>query len=192
MTRMESADVTALLVAVRGGDSDARDTLIGQLYGELRRLASSLLRSERPGHTLQPTALVHEAFLRLVPAEDEWENRAHFFGAAARAMRQVLVEHARRRLAEKRGGQAERVTFDDLQVQIEDPRLDLLALDEALTALLEVDARLVRVVELRYFTGCNLAETARILGVSTATVKRDWFYARAWLYERLRFTEPDP
>ncbi len=180
--------MTSLLAAVRGGDTRARDTLIGELYGELRRLASSLMRAERPGHTLQPTALVHEAFLRLVPGGGQWENRAHFFGAAARAMRQVLVEHARRRLAEKRGGQAQRVTFADLEIQVEDPRLDLLALDEALTALSEVDPRLVRVVELRYFAGCDLAETARILDVSPATVKRDWIYARAWLYERLGVT----
>jgi RNA polymerase sigma factor (TIGR02999 family) len=178
-------DVTSLLHEANLGKQDARDALISAVYQELRKIAGSLMRGERPGHTLQPTALVNEAYLRLVGGESKWENRAHFFGAAARAMRRILVEHARQRQAARRGGEAERVTFTDIQVQAEDPQMDLLSLDEALGALQEVDPRLVKVVELRYFAGCGLEETAEMLGVSAATVKRDWNYARAWLYERM-------
>jgi RNA polymerase sigma factor (TIGR02999 family) len=178
-------DVTSLLQEANRGRPDAQDALISAVYQELRRIAGSLMRMERPGHTLQPTALVNEAYLRLVAGESKWENRAHFFGAAARAMRRILVEHARQKQAARRGGGAERVTFADIRVQSEDPQLDLLNLDEALGALQEVDPRLVKVVELRYFAGCGLEETAELLGVSAATIKRDWNYARAWLYERM-------
>jgi len=143
------------------------------------------MRRERGYRTLQPTALVHEAYLRLAGSGSRWENRAHFFGAAASAMRRILVEQARHRLSQKRGGELQRVTFKDLDVQVEDPQLDLIAMDEALTALAAVDERLVRVVELRYFAGCSLEETAALLETATATVKRDWTYARAWLYDYL-------
>lgn len=179
--------VTALLKAVNAGDDEAYEDLMTRIYDELRRLAGTLMRSERSGHTLQPTALVNEAFLRLVGGQTEWANRAHFFSAAARSMRRILVEHARRKSAQKRGGEAQRVTFADLDIESTDPRMDLLALDEALTALAqEEDERLVKVVELRFFTGCSVEESAQLLEVSTATVKRDWSYARAWLYDFMK------
>jgi len=180
-----SSDLTSLLLAANLGTPDAQAALISAVYQELRQIAGSLMRLERPGHTLQPTALVNEAYLRLFQGESKWENRAHFFGAAALAMRRILIESARQRLALRHGGGAEKVTFGDIQVQAEDPQLNLLALDEALTALQDVDPRLVKVVELRYFAGCSQEETAEILEVSPATVKRDWNYARAWLYERM-------
>lgn len=186
MTLSKNSEVTELLRAVNAGRSDAYETLMSRIYQELRRLAASLMRSERSGHTLQPTALVNEAFLRLVGTDSRWENRAHFFSAAARSMRRILVEHARRKSAQKRGGEAHQTTFADLNVASEDPRLDLLALDEALTSLAGEDARLVEVVELRFFAGCSVEETAEILKVSTPTVKRDWAYARAWLYDYLK------
>jgi RNA polymerase sigma factor (TIGR02999 family) len=182
---MPEANVTQLLLAVNSGGDEAYSNLLRVVYGELRSLAGALMRRERGYRTLQPTALVHEAYLRLALPESQWESRAHFFGAAAKAMRRILVEHARRRLSHKRGGGLTRVTLRDLDVRAEDPQLDLIALDEALDALGEIDGRLVRVVELRYFAGCSLEETAGLLRLAPATVKRDWAYARAWLLERL-------
>lgn len=172
-----------LLREAEGGDERAFEALVTAAYGELRRMAAGLMRGHLHGNTLQPTALVHEAYLRLLGGDARWESRAHFFGAAARAMRQVLVGRARRRAALKRGGDAARVTFQDLDVASSEPRLDLLALDQALNALADVDRHLARVMELRYFAGCTLAETAELTGRSLATVKRDWAYARAWLYD---------
>jgi RNA polymerase sigma factor (TIGR02999 family) len=180
---MSEADVTRLLHEARRGDSGAQDALIETLYGELRRLAGSLMYQERPGHTLQPTALVNEAWMRLMCGESGYENRSHFFGAAARAMRRILVDYARERKAQKRGGDAKRVTISDVDVKAEDPQVDLLALDEALSALSEENERLGRMVELRYFAGLSVDDVAKILGVSDATVRRDWVYARAWLYD---------
>lgn len=179
---MEQSPITQLLERLNQGDREAGEELIGSIYAELRGLSGALMRRERPGHTLQPTALVHEAFLRLVQGDTKWQSRAHFFGAAARAMRRILVDHARGRAAQKRAGGEVRVTFEDLALAAPDPKLDLLALDEALRALEAEDPRLVKVVELRYFAGCSLEETAALLEVSVATVKRDWLYARAWLY----------
>ena len=141
------------------------------------------MRGQVNGQTLQPTALVNEAYLRLIQTDQRWDGRAHFFGAAARAMRQVLITHARERSAQKRAGGVVRVTFEDLDVQAPEPRLDLLALDDALNALARVDERFARVMELRYFAGCSLQEIADLTGRSLATVKRDWTYARAWLYD---------
>ncbi len=180
---MSENEVTQLLRALGSGQSGAQDALIAALYSELRRLAGFLMWKERPNHTLQPTALVNEAYMRLVQTESKWENRAHFHAAAARAMRRILVEHARQKGARKRGGEAHQTTFADVQVQVSDPQLDILALDEALNALAAEEPRLVQVVELRYFAGCSQDEAAELLGVSEATVKRDWAYARAWLYE---------
>ena len=180
---MAERTVTQLLQSIRGGDSAAREQLIGRLHGELRVLAASRLRAERPGHTLQPTELVNEAYLRLDGGHLDFDNRGHFFAAAARAMRRVLVEHARKRGAEKRGGGVAPVTFDDLRVSAADQGLDVLALDAAVSALQEFDPRLAKVVELRYFVGLSIPETATAMGSSPATVKRDWTYARAWLYE---------
>ena len=180
---MSDADVTILLHEVNRGSREAQEALMNAVYRELRSIAGSLMRKERRDHTLQPTALVNEAYLRLVRGETRWENRAHFFGSAARAMRRILVEYARQKLSQKQGGGAQRVTFADIDVQADDPQLNLLSPDEALTALSGVDPRLLKVVELRYFAGCNLEEIAGILGVSQPTIKRDWTYARAWLYD---------
>jgi len=178
-------ECSTLLEEVNAGDARAFESLFELAYGELRRMAASFMRGQINGHTLQPTALVNEAYLRLAQGEVRWNNKAHFFGAAAHAMRQVLVAEARRRSAQKRAGDAVRVTFTDLAVHSEEPQLDLLALDEALNALREVDERFTSVLELRYFGGFSLEETARVTGRSLATVKRDWAYARAWLYERM-------
>lgn len=175
-------DVGALLKGVNGGDERAFEALVALVYGELRRMAGSLMRGQGEGHTLQPTALVNEAYLRLVQGETRFDGRAHFFGAAARAMRQVLIAHARHHAAQKRDGGV-RVTFHDIDVAAPEPSLDLLGLDEALTALATVDERYSRVMELRYFAGCSLPEIADLTGRSLATVKRDWAYARAWLYD---------
>lgn len=179
---MSDSDITILLGQVNDGDAQALDQLVRTIYTELRRLSAGIMRKEAPGHTLQPTALVNEAFIRLIQGDTKWENRAHFFGAAARAMRRILVEHARARAATKRGGEACRVTFDDLAVASEDRRADILALEEALSALEKENPRLGKVVELRYFAGFSIDETARLLDVSPATIKRDWLYARAWLF----------
>jgi RNA polymerase sigma factor (TIGR02999 family) len=159
------------------------DVSYTQAYGELRRIAGSLMRGRVNGHTLQPTALVNEAYLRLAGGENRWDNKGHFFGAAASAMRQVLVAHARQRSAKKREGDAVRVTFRDLAVPAAEPDVDVTLLDEAMTALSGVDQRFSRVMELRYFAGCSLAEIAELTGLSLATVKRDWTFARAWLFD---------
>lgn len=178
-------DVTKLLERAGAGDRAAMDELAGTLYNELRHLAAGLMRRERAGHTLQATALVNEAWMRLAGSEFQWENRAHFFGAAARAMRRILVDSARQRLAEKRGGDAARVTFEDLNVQCETPGSDVLALNEALEQLEQEQPRAARVVELRYFVGLSVEETAEAMDLSAATIKREWLYARAWLADQL-------
>jgi RNA polymerase sigma-70 factor, ECF subfamily len=183
---MAEDEVVRLLRDVNAGREDAFDSLVTLVYGELRRMAGSLMRGRVHGATLQPTALVNEAYMRLVQGATHWDGRAHFFGAAARAMRQVLVAQARRKSAVKRAGHAVRVTFHELNVQSPEPQVDLLALDAALTALAEVDERYARVMELRYFAGCGLEEIAALTGRSLATVKRDWAYARAWLYDYMK------
>jgi len=179
-------DITRLLQSLKSGRTGAREELYELVYGELKSMAGARMVRERAGHTLQATALVNEAYLRLVPGEEQWENRAHFFGAAACAMRRILVDHARRHKASKRGGEDERVTFEDLAVAAEEPEVDLLALDEALDALAKEESRLAEVVQLRYFAGLGITETAKVLGTSPATVKRDWTFARAWLMERMQ------
>jgi RNA polymerase sigma factor (TIGR02999 family) len=183
---MAEDEVVRLLRDVNAGREDAFDSLVTLVYGELRRMAASLMRGRVHGATLQPTALVNEAYMRLAQGATHWDSRAHFFGAAARAMRQVLVAQARRKSAVKRAGHAVRVTFHELQVQSPEPQVDLLALDAALTALAEVDERYTRVMELRYFAGCGLEEIGTLTGRSLATVKRDWAYARAWLYDYMK------
>ena len=176
--------VTALLQAWNAGDEEAGRRLIPLVYSELRRRAGGYLRRERPGHTLQPTALVHEAYLRLVGLQGPWRSRSQFFGVASNLMRRILVDHARRRRAAKRDGV--RVVFDEAVQPAAEPELDLVRLDEALSELSALDARQGRLVELRYFGGLTLDEAAELLGVSLATVKRDWTLARAWLYDRLK------
>jgi RNA polymerase sigma factor (TIGR02999 family) len=178
--------VTGLLQAWGGGDAAALDQLVPIVYEELRRQAERYLRRETPGHTLQTTALVHEAYLRLVnQREAHWQNRAQFFGVAAQLMRRILVDHARRQQATKRGGSAIQVPLDDGAVASAEPDVDLVALDDALTRLAGHDAQQARVVELRYFTGLGIGETAEALGISPATVKREWAMARAWLKREL-------
>ncbi len=183
MERPSGEEVTALLKEWSAGDRGALERLMPLVYGELRRLAASHLRAERGDHTLQPTALVHEAFLRLVGQRSvSWANRAHFYGIAAQMMRRILVDHARRRLAAKRSPGA---LFVDLGAEaagaVPDRAPELLALDRALTELERLDARQARVVELRFFAGLSVEETAEVAGVSTATVKREWRTARAFL-----------
>ena len=183
--------VTPLLVAWGAGDRAALDALVPAVYQELRRQAARVLRGEEPGHTLQTTALVHEAYLRLADqGEARLESRAQFFGLAAQLMRHVLVDHARHRRAAKRGGGARPLTLADADSGVEAQRagesvLDVLALHDALTALAALDPAQARLVELRYFGGLSIEETAAVLGVSTATVKREWRVARAWLRREL-------
>ncbi len=180
-----SPDITGLLLAWSDGDREALDELTPLVYRELKKLAGSYLRRERPGHTLQPTALAHEAYIKLIDQQHvRWQNRAHFFGIAAQAMRRILVDHARARMAEKRGSGLA-VSLDEA-VDVSDQRADqLVALDEALKTLADLDPQQSRVVELKYFGGMTLEETAEVLGVSRATVIREWRMAKAWLYDEL-------
>lgn len=178
--------ITELLDRARDGDLPAIEQLVPLVYAELRRIAARSLRRERPGHTLQATALVHEAYLRLFGDQRlSFQNRSHFLGIAARSMRQILVEHARARDAAKRGGERRRVTLDEAVAAIGAQEIDLLAVDEALDRLAAVNAQHARIVELRFFGGLTNEETAAALGVSPATVKRAWTVARAWLFREL-------
>jgi RNA polymerase sigma factor (TIGR02999 family) len=187
MVESESPNVTDLLVAWRDGDRAALDRLVPLVYAELRRLAHAHLRGERLGDPLQTTALVNETYLRLVDAPRvSWQNRAHFFAVAAQIMRHVLVDAARARGAKKRGGGIRMLPLDEARAAAAAGEVDLLALDEALEALAQVDARKTRVVELRYFAGLNLEDTAVALGVSVDTVMRDWKMARLFLLRELR------
>ena len=188
------ADLTLLLDAIQRGEPDAPGALLAQVYAELRQLARAKMSREQPGHTLQPTALVHEAWLRLGCGPEEgsaggrrFENRAHFFGAAAEAMRRILIERARRKLAAKHGANAEHVDVDDIEIAAPTPKDDeLLAVHEALDALDAHDARKAELVKLRYFAGLTIEEAAEVLGVSAPTAKRDWAYARAWLHREIQ------
>jgi RNA polymerase sigma factor (TIGR02999 family) len=183
------SEVTRLLNQWTDGRQDALDRLLPQVYAELRRLASSYLRRERPNHTLQATALVHEAFLKLVDQRAvRWQNRAHFFGIAAQAMRRILVDHARAHAAGKRGAGERHVSLDDALLVTAAPDIDLLALDEVLTRLAAIDPQQSRIVELRYFGGLTMEETAEVMQISPATVGRDWTMAKAWLYAELKGT----
>jgi RNA polymerase sigma factor (TIGR02999 family) len=179
-------DVTALLQRWQAGDADALDRLLPLVYDELRRVARLRLRHERPGHTLQATALVHEAYLRLTGSgHATLQNRTHFFAVAARLMRQILVDHARKKHARKRGGGATVIALADAAPAPDIALVDVLALDGALVELTALDPRLCQVVELKFFAGLSIDETAQALKVSTATVERDWTVAKAWLYQRL-------
>ena len=180
------SEVTALLQQWSTGREDVLDQLLPAIYDELRRLASSYLRRERQDHTLQTTALVHEAFLKLVDQHAvRWQNRAHFFGIAAQAMRRILVDHARAHRAGKRGDGQRAVPLDDA-ILGEVPNIDVLALDEALTRLAALDPQQSRVVELRFFGGLTMEETAEVMRISPATVGREWALAKAWLYAELQ------
>jgi RNA polymerase sigma factor (TIGR02999 family) len=184
-------EVTELLRQWSDGRPEALDRLLPEIYAELRRLASSYLRRERPDHTLQPTALVHEAFFKLVDQRAvQWQSRAHFFGIAAQAMRRILVDHARAHAADKRGAGERKVSLEDAQIAGKAIDFDVLALDEALSRLAVFDPQQSRVVELRFFGGLTMEETAEVLHISPATVGREWTMARAWLYAELRRTDP--
>ena len=186
VTTLPKNAVTQLLLRWSEGDKAALGKLMPLVYRELRRLAGHYMRRERPGHTLQASALVNEAYLRLVDYRRmQWQNRAHFFAVAAQAMRRVLVEHARSRQYAKRGGTAQRISLDDVAVLTDQQAAELVALDEALTSLEALDARKARIVELRYIGGLSIEEAAETLGVSTATVERDWRSAKAWLYRAI-------
>jgi RNA polymerase sigma factor (TIGR02999 family) len=188
------ADVTELLARWKAGDEHALENLMPVVYGELRRLAEHYMRAERTGHTLQPTALVHEAYLRLVSTRDpRFENRVHFYGAAARAMRRILVDHARQRGARKRSRSTATIDLDRVPAAAIEVSADLVALDASLDRLAAIASRAARVVELRYFGGLSIGETAAFLAIGPATVKRHWTFARAWLYRDLTGEEPrDP
>ena len=181
----DTTHVTRLLLDWRGGNAEALDDLLPLVYDELRRLAARHMVGEAEGHTLQPTALVHEAYVRLVDADIEWQDRAHFFAAASRVMRRMLVDHARAKGRQKRGGGRAKVTLHNADAVTPAPDLDLLALDEAMEALAVQDPRKARAVELRYFGGLNLEEIAEVTDVSIATVHRDLRMATAWLMARL-------
>ena len=186
MSRPDQHEVTQILQEWNDGSPEAPERLMSLVYAELRRLARSYLQREREAHTLQPTALVNEAYLRLVDqTQVAWENRAHFFGIAAQLMRRILVDHARAHLAEKRGGPAVKIQLDEAHFMPAEKGDDLLALDEALLKLAETDSRMSRVVELRFFGGLSELEAAEVLGISERTVRRDWQMAKLWLYREL-------
>jgi RNA polymerase sigma factor (TIGR02999 family) len=179
-------DVTQMLISYGEGDRAALDALLPLVYDELRMIARSYLRQERPDHTLQPTGLVHEAYLRLINQKQvDWRNRAQFFGLAASMMRRILVNHAEAKRAEKRGGRIERVSLDDVSVVFEDEPLDLLALDEVLRRLEKLDKLKMEIVELKFFGGLTIDEIAEVTKTSTSTVEREWAFARGWLYKAL-------
>lgn len=186
-TGERTPQITLWLQEWSGGRAEALDELMPVVYAELHRQAEMFLRRERVGHTLQPTALINEAYLKLIDQKQvTWQNRAHFFGVAGRAMRRILVDHARARHRDKRGGNAENLPIDAAEFAASpDKGVDLIALDEALSRLAELDERQSRIVELRFFGGLNVEETAEALGVSPATVKNDWRSAKAWLYREL-------
>ena len=182
-----SENASQLLRHLNRGDAAAEAKLISVIYDELRRLAGHYMRRERTDHTLQATALVHEAFLRLTKQKDvNWQGKAHFFGVAAKVMRQILIDHARGRLRDKRGAGRQKISFDEGLLLTEARSAELLAVDGAIDRLAKLDPRQARIVELRFFGGLSVEETAKVVGVSAKTVKRDWSVARAWLYEDLR------
>ena len=181
-----SQNGTQLLIGWSKGDKEALDALLPLVYEELRKQAARYLRRERAGHTLQTTALIHEAYLKLVDQKNvHWQNRAHFFGIAAQLMRRILVDHARTKKRAKRGGSDIRVSFNDANLIGQARDLDIVALDEALARLAEIDQQQSRIVELRFFSGLTVEETAEILAISPATVKRDWSMAKAWLHREI-------
>jgi RNA polymerase sigma factor (TIGR02999 family) len=184
--RQTPENVTQLLIDWGKGDKEALDELMPLVYEELRRQAARYLRHERVGHTLQTTALIHEAYVRLVDQRNvHWQNRAHFFGIAAQMMRRILVDHARTKKRAKRGGSDIRISFTEAALKTPAQDLDIVALDEALERLAEIDEQQSRIVELRFFSGLTVEETAEVLSISTATVKRDWSMAKAWLHREI-------
>jgi RNA polymerase sigma factor (TIGR02999 family) len=188
MATLSADNLTSLLIEWQEGDKSALDRLTPLVYDELRRIAHRYVRRERNGHTLETTALVNEAYVRLAGSKNiAWENRSHFFAATAQVMRHVLIDHARKRLYAKRGGDAQHVPLDDVVSEMTEQRADeLIVLNEALDELAKLDTRKARVVELRYFAGLSLEETAEVLNISLMTVRRDWRAAKAWLFRRMK------
>lgn len=187
MSQKVSDSVTQLLIELSNGDRKAVDLLLPVIYDELRKLAANYLRRERPDHTLQPTALVHEAYLRLVDqTRVTWQNRAHFFGVAAQIMRRLLVDHARKHNAEKRGQDFQKLSLDENIDRASERSRELLALDDALQALAMFDEQKARIVELRYFGGLSIEETADVMGVTPTTINRHWRFAKAWLHGEMQ------
>jgi RNA polymerase sigma factor (TIGR02999 family) len=192
MSEPTAYEITQLLRAWSDGDSSALDRLAPLVYAELHRLARGYMRGERANHVLQSTALINEAWLRLIDWKAvEWQNRAHFFGVAAQMMRRILVDFARERGAIRRGGSAEQVRLEEAVVVSADRGAEIIALDEALSTLAEFDERKSRIVEMRFFGGLGVEETAEVLKLSSRTVKREWNLARAWLYRELRYEKSD-
>lgn len=187
MIEGQTKDITVVLKQWSDGDKDAADRLMPMVYDGLRKIAAQYLRKERNDHTFQPTALVHEAYLKLIDISDiNWQDRAHFFAAASTMMRRILVDHARARLTDKRGGEAQRIALEDvISFSTDKTDVDLLALDEALGLLAEFDDQQSKIVELRFFGGLTIEETAHVLGISVSTVKREWTLAKAWLYRKM-------
>ena len=179
------SDVTRILAAIEQGDAQAADELLPAVYEELRRLAAQKMSRESPGQTLQATALVHEAYIRLVGEDKNWKGRTHFFAAAAEAMRRILIENARRKKRLKRGGDRHRVELDNADLAADGPSTDLVALDEALKKLAAEDPVKAELVKLRYFAGLTVVQSANILNISRATADRYWSYARAWLFHEI-------
>src|SRR5688572_11022753 len=187
LTEQPADNVTQLLIELSNGDGDAVDILLPLIYDELRKLAANYLRRERPDHTLQPTALVHEAYIRLIDqSRVNWQNRAHFFGVAAQIMRRLLVDHARKHNAEKRGQDFQKLSLDENIDRAVERSAELIALDDALKTLATFDAPKARMVELRYFGGLSIEETADVLGVTPTTIKRHWRFAKAWLHGEMQ------
>lgn len=185
-----SKEVTLLLKEINDGDPNAPEQLLPLVYDELRKLAHSYLQNERPDHTLQATALVHEAYIRLVDWENvSWQNRAHFFAVAAQVMRKILVDYARQRKAQKRDASGQKLGLDDAVSFSSQREIDLIALDDALESLAGFDRTQAKIVELRFFGGLTIEETAHALNISPATVKREWTVAKAWLYKRIKDEE---
>ena len=184
MSENPPADITQMLIEMTDGNTEVVNQILPHIYGELRKLASSYLRRERSDHTLQPTALVNEAYLKLIDQKKVvWQNRAHFFGIAAQVMRRILLDHARKHTAEKRGGAAEVLPLEEeILVVSHEKSAELIALDEALETLTKMDEQKAKIVELRYFGGLSIEETAEVMGVSVPTINRQWRMAKAWLY----------
>ncbi len=191
MTEPTQSEFTQMLVRARGGDDSAVHALLPLIYGEMRALAGGFFRDQGPAHTLQPTALVHEAFLKLVgPSEVEWQSRAHFFAVAAKAMRQILTDHARRRRTQKRGGENNRITLSGLSTPVASNAFELVAFEEAIDRLTKLDERQGQIVELRFLGGLTVEEVAEVLELSVSTVEREWRMARAWLRRELSDEAP--
>jgi len=185
--------LTALLNRMRLGDRDASEAAVEQVYSELHRIAAGQMRRERPGHTLQTTALVHEAYVRLIGSESlEIQNRGHFFAIASQQMRRILVDHARASQAQRRGGDAVQIDLSQVQLGVETQNIDVLLLDESLTELERLEPRAAQIVELRYFGGYTDKEVVEALGVALSTVRRDWEFARSWLFDRMRGSSRGP